>query len=118
MKTVTLELNRKLAASASLRVLRRLLIRFERFIPIRSARQVRPLYVETSLLSGALLPAPSGHHPTTPKPFVAGQSVEVKCRTGGSRPAPTVTWWKGNKQIAPHLSTTIVSEQRNSLIDR
>ena len=46
---------------------------------------------------------------TNQRAFAAGQSVEVKCRTSGSRPTPSITWWKGNKQIAPHLSAIMVS---------
>lgn len=46
---------------------------------------------------------------TNQRAFAAGQSVEVKCRTSGSRPTPSITWWKGNKQIAPHLSAILVS---------
>ena len=32
---------------------------------------------------------------------VSDGAIELKCRTAGSRPAPAITWWKGNKQIVP-----------------
>lgn len=64
-------------------------------------KKVRPFFVEIQL--------PPTISSTNQRVFVAGQSVEVKCRTSGSRPAPSITWWKGNKQIAPHLSTVMVS---------
>ena len=46
---------------------------------------VRPLFVEILLL---------------PRQLVANQAFDVRCRTAGSHPGPpTITWWKGNKQI-------------------
>ena len=61
---------------------------------------VRPTFVEIKL------PA---QYSSNQRPLVAGQNIEVKCQTGGSRPAPSITWWKGNKQIPPHLSAVTVS---------
>lgn len=66
---------------------------------------VRPVFVEIKLPSS---------YSSSQRPLVAGQNIEVKCRTGGSRPAPSITWWKDNKQIPPHLSTVTVSQVSSS----
>lgn len=71
---------------------------------------LRPFFVEIQL--------PPTISSTNQRVFVAGQSVEVKCRTSGSRPAPSITWWKGNKQIAPHLSTVMNSDDGNATESR
>ncbi|XP_074598664.1 protein turtle homolog A-like [Brevipalpus obovatus] len=33
------------------------------------------------------------------KPFSAGKATDVICKTAGSRPAPTITWWIGSNRL-------------------
>jgi hypothetical protein len=42
------------------------------------------------------------------KSIVAEQVLEVRCRTAGSRPPPSITWWKGSKQIL-HRDSVVVT---------
>lgn len=63
---------------------------------------VRPLSIDI------ILPNALEMNRSRPLMVVAEQSVEVKCRTFGSRPAPSITWWKGNKQIPSQLSAISV----------
>ncbi|KAF2346593.1 CD80-like immunoglobulin C2-set [Trinorchestia longiramus] len=32
-------------------------------------------------------------------PFDEGQTVELKCESGGGKPVPRVTWWKGTEEL-------------------
>ena len=45
---------------------------------------------------------------------VSDGAIELKCRTAGSRPAPAITWWKGNKQIVPAPIQSTKSTGNNS----
>jgi len=58
---------------------------------------LRPLFVEILLPTKALM---------------AETNLEVKCQTAGSRPPPSITWWKGSKQIH-HQSSTMTSDDGN-----
>ncbi|XP_046638968.1 uncharacterized protein LOC124320237 isoform X2 [Daphnia pulicaria] len=71
---------------------------------------LRPFFVEIQM--------PPTVSANNQRAFIAGQSVEVKCRTSGSRPPPSITWWKGNKQIAAHLSAIMNSDDGNATESR
>ncbi|EFX86744.1 hypothetical protein DAPPUDRAFT_44172 [Daphnia pulex] len=71
---------------------------------------LRPFFVEIQM--------PPTVSASNQRAFIAGQSVEVKCRTSGSRPPPSITWWKGNKQIAAHLSAIMNSDDGNATESR
>ena len=92
MKEVKLELNRKFWAIERTTVG---VVTCQRMINDSALCDVtvRPLMVELSLSS---------------KSIVAEQVLEVRCRTAGSRPPPSITWWKGSKQIL-HRDSIVVT---------
>ena len=47
---------------------------------------------------------------------MAQENLEVKCQTAGSRPPPSITWWKGSKQIH-HQSSTMVTSKKLDTAD-
>ncbi len=43
---------------------------------------------------------PVAVHITTQEKFVsADKRYDVECKSSGSRPAATITWWKGSRQV-------------------
>ncbi|KAF7280020.1 hypothetical protein GWI33_006454 [Rhynchophorus ferrugineus] len=64
----------------------------ETFIPLRNFSYImRPLWVKLR---------------SENKPLSAEQTYELECEVVGSRPEPTVTWWKGSTQMKTTRETT------------
>ncbi|XP_055539948.1 nephrin isoform X2 [Wyeomyia smithii] len=40
------------------------------------------------------------------RPLSANHTYDLQCEVHGSRPAPTITWWKGSTQMRGHHETT------------
>ena len=42
------------------------------------------------------------------RPLSANNSYDLHCEIVGSRPTPTVTWWKGSQLMRGHQETVII----------
>uniref|UniRef100_A0A182JRM7 Ig-like domain-containing protein n=1 Tax=Anopheles christyi TaxID=43041 RepID=A0A182JRM7_9DIPT len=40
------------------------------------------------------------------RPLSANHTYDLQCEVLGSRPAPTITWWKGSTQMRGHHETS------------